>query len=139
MDPVEWDSIRDTCKAMLTPSRLEKYQKLYEEEEDLQVEWEAAVEHPPLGVSLLIGQLDYEDIRAMDDEENVHDTGCYDGMKKNVFLAYQQVQAHRRYLKENPGEVAHFERFQLWYSQEVAGGHVPGRRPGEDGFWADEK
>jgi hypothetical protein len=35
MDPVEWDSIRDTCKAMLTPSGLEKYQELYEEEEDL--------------------------------------------------------------------------------------------------------
>ena len=96
------------------------------------------MEHPVLGVGLVIGQLDDEDIRAIDDEENFHDTGNFYRMKKNFFLAYHMVQAHRRYLEGNPDEVAHFRQFQLWYSQQVAGGRAPGRTPGDDGFWAEE-
>ena len=59
-------------------------------------------------------------------------------MKTNFFLAYHQVQAHRRFLEECPDKVVRFRRFQLWYRQQVAGGHVPGRTPGDDGFWAKE-
>ena len=71
------------------------------------------MEHHPLGVSLLIGQLDDKDMRAIDDEENYYDTGYYDTMKKIYFLAYQQVKAHKRFMEENPDEVAHFRHFQL--------------------------
>ena len=138
LDPGDWEMIWDACKEILTPEGLEEYQGLFEEEEDLQVQWEAAVEHPSLGVGLLIGQLDDEDLRAIDNGENYHDRGNYDAMKKNYFLAYHQVEAHRRFLEENPDEVVHFRRFQLWYRQQAVGGHVPGRTPGDDGFWASE-
>ena len=79
--------ICDACKDMSTPSGLDEYQELFEEEEDLQAQWEAAVDHPELGVSLLIKQLDDEDLRVIDDEENWHDTGNYDQMKK-IFLRH---------------------------------------------------
>ena len=49
------------------------------------MQWEAAVDHPPLGVGLLNRQLDDEDIQAMEDEENYYNTGNYDQMKKNYF------------------------------------------------------
>jgi hypothetical protein len=94
------------------------------------------VDHPGLGVSLLIGQLGDEDIRAMDDEENFYNTSLHDMMKKKYFLAYHQVQAHKRFLKETPEEVAHVQRFQVWYEQQVAGGHAPW---GNSGFWAGKK
>ena len=130
--------IRDACKDLLTPSGLDEYQELFEEKEDLQVQWEAAVENPELGVGLLIGQLDDEDLRAIDDKENWHDTGNYDQMKKNFFKAYHMVQAHMRYLEECPDEVVHFRRFQVWYRRQVAGGHAPGRMPGDNKFWVEE-
>ena len=57
-------------------------------------------------------------------------------MKKKYFLAYHQVEAHRRFLEENPDEVVHFRRFQLWYRQQAAGGRVPGRASWDNGFWA---
>ena len=60
---------------MLTSSGLDEYRELFEEEEDLQDQWEVAVDHPPLGVGLLIGQLDDEDLRAIDDKENYYNTG----------------------------------------------------------------
>ena len=96
------------------------------------------MDHPPLGVGLLIGQLDGEDLRVIDDEENYYDTGNYDNMKKNFFKAYHMVQAHRRYLVENPDEVAHFRRFQIWYRRKVAGGRAPGGTPGDNEFWVKE-
>ena len=70
MDPIDWEMIRDACKEMLTPNGLDLYQQLFEEEEDLQGQWEAVVEHPGLGVSLLIRQLDDEDLRELDNKEN---------------------------------------------------------------------
>ena len=82
LNPVDWELIRDSCKDVLTLSGLDEYQELFEEEEYLQAQWGAAVEHPPLGVGLLIGQLDDTDIRSMDNEENFHDTGNYNQMKK---------------------------------------------------------
>ena len=62
MDNVDWEFIRDACKEMLTPDGLELYQKLFQDKEDMQMEWEVAVDHPALGVSLLIGQLNDEDL-----------------------------------------------------------------------------
>ena len=49
------------------------------------------MDHNALGVSLMVRQLNAEDMRAMDDKENRHNTGNYDTMKKKYFLAYQQV------------------------------------------------
>ena len=135
---MEWESIWDTLKEILTPSGLKEYQELFEEEEDLLMQWEAVVNHPPLGVNLTIGKLGDNDIQAMEDEENHYDTGDYDQMKKNFFKAYHMVEAHKRFLEENPNEVVHFRWFQLWYSQQVAGGHAPGRTPGNDEFWVKE-
>ena len=112
LDPVDWEMIQECCKEILTPDGLEEYQKLFEEEEDLQMQWEAAVDHPPLGVGLLIGQLDEDDNRDMNDNENHYDTSLYDQMKKNLFKAYHMVKAHMRYLEERPDEVVHFKRFQ---------------------------
>jgi len=57
------------------------------------MEWEAAVEHPALGVSLLIGQLDDEDLWARDDEENMHDTSAYDRMK--IFFFSHIIRSER--------------------------------------------
>jgi hypothetical protein len=59
---------------MLTPRGLDEYQELFEEEGDLQVKWEAAVDHPELGVGLLIGKLDDEDLQAINKTENWHRT-----------------------------------------------------------------
>ena len=122
----------------MTQSGLKEYQELFEEEEDLQVQWEAAIDHPPLGVSLLIGQLDDDDICAIDDEENYYNTSNYDQMKKIFFKAYHMVQAHTQFLEENPDEVVHFKRFKVWYRRQMAGGDAPGRTPGDTKFWAKE-
>ena len=137
MNPIEWKLIRDASLEILTPDGFEKYQEMYEEE-DLQYAWDAAVEHHVLGMGLVFGQLGEDDMRALDDSENWEDTSYYDTMKKDVFLAYQQVKAHKRFMEENPDEVAHFRRFQLWYQQQAAGEHVPGVTSGDDGFWASE-
>ena len=68
MDPIDWEMISEACKELLTPNGLDLYQQLFEEEEDLQGQWEAAVDHSGLGVSLLIGQLDRKDLCAIDDK-----------------------------------------------------------------------
>jgi hypothetical protein len=138
MSPNEWKSIREASLEVLTSNGLENYKKLPGDEDDLIIQWEAAVGHEPLGVGLVLGQLGHDDMRALDDSDNWEDTSYYDEMKKNVFLSYQQVKAHKRFMEENPDEVVHFRRFQLWYRQQAAGGHVPGRTSGDDGFWADE-
>ena len=65
-------------------------------------EWDAAVAHHPLVVDLVLGQLGDDDMRALDDLENWEDTSYYDKMKKHVFLTYQQVEAHKRFMEENP-------------------------------------
>jgi hypothetical protein len=65
---------------------MEQYQELFEDKEDLQVQWEAAVDHHELGVGLLIGQLDDENLRAINDEENCYNTGHYAKMKNFVSL-----------------------------------------------------
>jgi hypothetical protein len=75
---------------------------------------------------------------ALDDSENWDNTCYHDEMKKHVFLAYHMVKAHKRFLDENPEKVVHFRRFQVWYSQQAAGGHVPGVTLGGNRFWATE-
>ena len=138
LDPVYWTSIREASLGILTPDGLELYRGKYEEEEDLQNAWYAAVEHDELGVELVLGQLGYDDMRALDDSDNWEDTSYYEEMKKNIFLAHHMVRAHKRFLEENPEEIVHFVRFQRWYRQQAAGGHVPGVTRGIDGFWATE-
>ena len=137
LNPIDWKSIRDASLEILTLDGLERYQEMYNEE-DLQNAWDAAVAHHPLGVDLVLGQLGDDDMRALDDLENWEDTSYYDEMKKNIFLVYHQVKAHKRILDEYPEEVVHFRRFQLWYQQQAAGGHVPRVTSGDDGFWAAE-
>ncbi len=117
---------------------VELYRGKYEEEEDLQNAWYAAMEHDELGVELVLGQLGYDDMRALDDSDNWEDTSYYEEMKKNIFLAHHMVWAHKRFLEENPEEVVYFMRFQRWYQQQADGGHVPGVTRGGDGFWASE-
>ena len=80
----------------------------------MQYKWNAAVAHHSLGVELVLGQLGDDDMRALDDSDNWEDTSYYDAMKKDVFLAYQQVKAHKRFMEENPDAVVHFKRFQAW-------------------------
>ena len=130
LDPVNWASIREASLEILSLDGLERYQKNYNEE-DLQYKW-------TFGVNLVLGQLGDDDMRALDDLDNWEDTRYYDTMKTNIFLSYHQVKAHKRFQEENPDEVAHFRRFQLWYQQQAAGGHVPGVTRGDDGFWAAE-
>ncbi len=137
LDPVDWTSIQEASLEILTPNGLERYQKKYNEE-DLQCKWNAAVAHHSLGVELVLGQLGDNEMRALDDSDNWEDTSYYNAMKKDVFLAYQQVKANKCFLEENPDEVVHFSRFQAWYQQQASGGHVPGVTSGDDGFWASE-
>ena len=56
----------------------------------------------------------------------------------NYFKAYHMVKAHLRFLEEKPDEVVHFKRFQVWYGEQVAGGHAPERTPGGNEFWVKE-
>jgi hypothetical protein len=65
-------------------------------EEDLQDEWEVAVMHPGKYVNLLVGQCNNKDLRAESDEENHYDSGPWDRVTKNYFLAYHQVKARRK-------------------------------------------
>jgi hypothetical protein len=108
------------------------------DEEDLQYQWKAAVDHDKLGVGIVLGQLGDDEMCALDDSDNWEDPSYYDEMRKNVFLSYHMVEAHMRFLEEHPEEVVHFVRFQRWYQQQAAGGHVPGVTSGDDGFWAAE-
>ena len=96
------------------------------------------MEHPRECVQLLVGQLGEDDLRAMKDKENHYGTSSDDWKRKRYFLSYHQVDAHMRYLEENPDEVVHFKRFQKWYRQQVAAGHAPGSTLGDNGFWAEK-
>jgi hypothetical protein len=82
-------------------------------EEDLQDEWEAAVTHPSKYVNLLVGQRNDEDLRAESDEENHYDSGPWDRVTKNYFLAYHQVKAHMHWVALRPDEAENLRRFQV--------------------------
>jgi hypothetical protein len=49
LDPVEWEEIRDACKDILTQNGLKQYQELFEEEEDLYMQWGRLSIIPHLG------------------------------------------------------------------------------------------
>ena len=79
---------------LLTRSELERYRELMPDDEDLQDEWEAAIDDPKKYVSLLVGQMDDEEQRAEKDEENYHDCSEWEQTTKNYFLSYHEVKAH---------------------------------------------
>jgi hypothetical protein len=80
-------------------------------EEDLQDKWEAAVRHPVKYVNLLVGQCNNKDLRAKSDKENHYDSGPWDRVTKNYFLAYHQVKAHARWVAPRPGKAENLRRF----------------------------
>ena len=112
-DPHVWDGIRESGLELLTTRELRRYRKLVPEDEDLQREWDAAVEYPPKYVGLLIGQKDDEEQRAEIDEENYYDPFEGEQAKQNYFLAYHQTKAHLRYLATRPAEAEVYRRFQV--------------------------
>ncbi len=112
-DPNAWRAVNDWGLQLLLLPNLARYRHLLPMEEDLQDEWEAAVMHPSKYVNLLVGQCNNEDLRAESDEENHYDSGPWDRVTKNYFLAYHQVQAHVRWVALRPNEVEHLRRFQV--------------------------
>ena len=112
-DPHIWNGIRESGLELLTTHELRRYRKLVPEDEDLQREWDAAVEYPPKYVGLLIGQKDDEEQRAEIDEENYYDPFEGEQAKQNYFLAYHQTKAHLRYIATRPAEAEVYRRFQV--------------------------
>ena len=58
--------------ALLTRRELDRYRDFIPDNEDLQDEWEAAMDDPEKYVSLLFGQKNDDEQRAESDEENWH-------------------------------------------------------------------
>ena len=79
---------------LLTRPELDRYRELIPDDEDLQDEWEAAIEDPGKCVTLLVGQMDDEEQRAEKDEENYHDCTEWDQTTQNYYLSYHEVKAH---------------------------------------------
>ncbi len=92
---------------------LARYRRFLPMEEDLQNKWEAAVKHPGKSVYLLVRQCNNEDLRAERDKENHYDSGPWDWVTKNYFLAYHQVKAHARWVASRPDEAENLRRFQV--------------------------
>ena len=112
-DPHVWNGIRESGLELLTENELIRYKRLVPEDEDLQREWDAAVDYPPKRVNLVIGQKDDEEQRAEINEENYYDPFEGEPDKQNYFLAYHQVKAHLRYLSTRPAEAEGYRRFQV--------------------------
>ncbi len=74
---------------------------------------EKGVTHPGKYVSLLVGQLDDNDLRAERDEENQNNSEPWDPVTKNFFLAYHQVKAQARWFASKLDEAEHYKRFQV--------------------------
>ena len=87
---------------LLSLPDLTRYRRLLPTEEDLQSEWGAAVSHPGKYVSLLVGQLDDDEIRAELDEENHYNKEPHARVMKNYFLAYHQLWRTRVGLRRGP-------------------------------------
>ncbi len=98
---------------LLSLPNLTHYCRLLPMEEDLQNKWGAAVSHPGKYVSLLVGQLDDDEIRAEQDEENHYNKEPHARVTKNYFLAYHQVMAHARWVASRPEEAESLRRFQV--------------------------
>ena len=112
-DPHDWEGIRESGEALLATSELGRYRDLIPDDEDLQCEWEAAVNDPPKCVGLLIGQKCDDEQRAERDEENYHPPFEAEQETQNYFLAYHEVKAHLRYLATRPAEAEVYRRFQV--------------------------
>ncbi len=61
----------------------------------------------------LVGQCNDKDLRAESDKENHNDSGPWDRVTKNYFLAYHQVKAHARWVASRPDEAENLRRFQV--------------------------
>jgi hypothetical protein len=148
-DPDVWGGIQLAGLRLLRLSELDRYRELIPDKEDLQDEWEAAIEDPGKCVTLLVGQMDDEEQRAEKDEENYHDCTEWEQTTKNYYLSYHEVKAHLRWVASRPAEAEAYKRFQVsncvhrisffdepiahsfnnvqvWYSQQADEGKAPG-------------
>jgi hypothetical protein len=113
MDPNAWRAVNECGLQLLLLPDLACYRCFLPMEEDLQNEWEAAMKHPGKYVNLLVRQGNDKDLRAERDEENHYDSGSWDRVMKNYFLAYHQVKAHTRWVALRPDEAENLRRFQV--------------------------
>ncbi len=159
-NPDAWSAANGYGLQLLLLCELEHYREMVPDEKDLQDEWRKAVTHPGKYVTLLVGQLNDEDLRLEIDEENLYDSEPWDWVTKNFFLAYHQVKTQAHWFASRPDEAEHYKRFQvrtcvlflyvqmdckltvlvlqLWYNQQAAEGNAPGHPLGFDGhrqFW----
>ncbi len=112
-DPDSWQDVREMGLRLLLLPDSTCYHRLLPTEEDLQNEWGAAVSHLGKYVSLLVGQLDDNEIRAELDEENHYNEEPHARVTKNYFSAYHQVMAHTRWVTSRPEEAESLRRFQV--------------------------
>ncbi len=112
-DPDAWRAVNECGLQLLSLPNLARYRRFLPMEEDLHNEWEAAVKHPGKYVNLLVGLRNDEDLRAEGDEENHYDSGPWDWVTKNYFLAYHQVKAHARWVASRTNEAENLRRFQV--------------------------
>ena len=112
-NPHVWNSIRESGRALLMQHELDRYRKLIPYDEDLQREWNAAVDYPPKVVELVIGQKGDDEQRAEIDEENYYPPFEGEQDTQNYFLAYHQMKQHLLYLSTRPAEAAVYRRFQV--------------------------
>ena len=99
--------------ALLKRSELDRYRELIPYNEDLQDEWEAAIDDPGKYVSLLVGQMDDDEQRAETDEENYHDRSGWEQTTKNYFFSYHEVKSHLRWVASRPAKAEAYRRFQV--------------------------
>ncbi len=112
-DPDDWRAVNDWGLQLLSLPNLVHYRHLLPMEEDLQDEWEAAVMHPGKYVNLLVGQHNDKDLRAESDKENHYNSGPWDRVMKNYFLAYHQIKVHAHWVALRPDEAENLRRFQV--------------------------
>ena len=112
-DPHFWGGIRESGQQLLATCELRRYREFIPEDEDLQREWDAAVEDPEKYVQLLIGQKSDDEQREETDEENYYPPFEAEQETQNYFLAYHQVKAHLRYIATRPAEAEVYRRFQV--------------------------
>ena len=86
-DPDLWGGIQIACLRLLMRHKLDLYCNLMPDDEDCQDKWEAVIDNDTKKyISLLVGQLDYEEQRAERDKENYHDTLEWDQTTQNCFF-----------------------------------------------------
>ena len=102
-----WSLVRSCCRDLLDPEELERYQELYnrDDDESRQSEWES-----------LIGMfdLDDEDIGSSDNEgqANLRDDLKIDlKTMREKTIAYHQLNAFSLYLEDKPNLTAAYRKF----------------------------